>query len=106
MCSTLGKRPQLIKRVAQQSRYLHLRDPDAGGYLRLGQVLEEAEPEDPALARRDVHQHTGERCVELDELIALVLLPHRIAVSRELLSRAAARRVQRNGPVRLDDLPR
>src|SRR5580704_3818712 len=41
---------QALERPAQKPRHLHLRDPDALGYLRLGEIFSEPQEQDLALA--------------------------------------------------------
>ena len=45
---------KLLERAAQQAGHLHLGDADTLGDLRLGQVLDEAQLQDQALARGEV----------------------------------------------------
>ena len=47
----LQRRPQLVEGAAEQPRDVHLADPDLRGDLRLGLVAEEAQEQDPLLAR-------------------------------------------------------
>src|SRR5690606_11334066 len=65
--------PQLGQRARQQPGDVHLRDPDLLRDLRLGHVPEEAQQQDPLLARRQVLQQRLQRLPVLHALQRLVL---------------------------------
>src|SRR5215218_7114453 len=84
-----------VEGASQQSRHVHLRDADLLGYLGLGQVLLEAQAQDHALTSRQRLERATQRLLDLDAVVALVLLRERLAERPALvLAVARARRVQ------------
>ena len=80
LCGRSGEDTQLLQRLAEQARDLHLGDADAGRDLRLGQFLHEPQAQDQALARRQLRDHRRHRGVELDQLVAALLAAEVVAV--------------------------
>src|ERR1700733_16270353 len=106
--SALGvcQRAKLIERASQEARDLHLRDAHARRDLRLRQVLDETHAQDLALALGNPPEHGADRRIELHQLVARVLLAHRVAVGRRFVRRARARGVERERLICLDRLQR
>ena len=78
---------QLGQGAGQQPGDVHLGDADLLRDLRLGHVAEEAQQQDPLLARRQVLQQRLERLPVLDALQRLVLGAERVRDRRGLVVR-------------------
>src|SRR5712691_7631386 len=63
----------LLERAADQPRHVHLRDPDLLRDLRLGQALEEAQVQDPALALVEDAEARREHGPVLGDLVLVLL---------------------------------
>src|SRR3954453_5602031 len=75
VCSRDRAKP--IERATQQSRHVHLGDPDALGDLVLEHVVLESELEDQPLALRERLEAARKRAAVLDHRIVAVLLADR-----------------------------
>src|ERR687886_203986 len=73
LLSGLRDLAQARERAPYQARDLHLRDADAFGDLRLGEVFGEAQVQDQAVSGRERVEGGGDRGPVLDELVALVV---------------------------------
>src|SRR5690606_10576121 len=73
---------QLLERLAQQARDLHLRDADAGGDLALGHVVGEAHLEDALLTLGQVSERRAEQRAGLGDAVAVVVVAQRVGDRR------------------------
>ena len=95
----LGDRAQPLERAADEPRDVHLGDADALGDLGLREVLDEAQVQHDAVARRQRLQRRRDRGAVLDELEAVVLDPDRLGVGLAVALVAEAVGLERDGVV-------
>ena len=96
----------LLERAADEARDVHLRDPDLLGDLRLGQPLEEAQVEDPALALVERAQAGRENGAVLAHLVLVLDRPERLERVEVGVVVSPARRGERERRVGLPALER
>ena len=112
--SALGYRSSGLSRIAWRSRWraprrmrgaVHLRVTDSLGDLRLGEVLDEAEPEHQKLPFAERRQPGAERGPLLDGLEPGILDAHPIGERRVVRVRAGAGRLVKRKTVRDEPRP-
>ena len=86
-----------LQGAAQDARDVHLRVADLLGDLRLGHVLDEAQPQDQPLALVEVGEGAFERELALDQLEALVLVADPLRGRRFVASSPPAGRSSESG---------
>src|SRR3954471_15785691 len=95
----LGDRAEPLEGAPDEPGDVHLGDADPLGDLGLGEVLDEAEVQHDAVARRERLERRRDRRAVLDELEAVVLDPDRLGVGLAVPLVAEAVGLERDGVV-------